>query len=264
MERSVLRSIGEQILRIGFTTRRSISSRVPILRRAMEIKMRDRSKNRKPLQRGRMLSIEAIQAVQALKRANPLLPPPPPPSPPSPSSSSSSSMLDRVIDSKFRRLLKFDMVAVLRELLRQNECSLSLKVFEEIQKEYWYKPHVRLYTDMITVMADNSLIEEVDYLYSSMKSENGLLADIESFNNLLEILLNHKMFGLVMDCYAFMKSIGYEPDRISFRVLVQGFESNGEMGLSASVRQDAYEYYGESFVFVDENDDISSGNDVLI
>lgn len=88
--------------------------------------MRDRSKNRKPLQRGRMLSIEAIQAVQALKRANPLLPPPSPSS--SSTSSSTSAQLDRVIDSKFRRLLKFDMVAVLRELLRQNECSLALKV----------------------------------------------------------------------------------------------------------------------------------------
>lgn len=109
-----------EILRLGFTPRRGVSGRSPVLRRAMVIKMRDRSKNRKPLQRGRMLSIEAIQAVQALKRANP--------PPPSTSPSSSSSMLDRVIDSKIRRLLKFDMVAVLRELLRQNECSLSLKV----------------------------------------------------------------------------------------------------------------------------------------
>jgi hypothetical protein len=73
-----------------------------------------------------MLSIEAIQAVQALKRANPLLPPPPVPS--TSTTSSSSALLDRVIISKFRRLLKFDMVAVLRELLRQNECSLALKV----------------------------------------------------------------------------------------------------------------------------------------
>lgn len=121
MEGIGLRSCGEEILRLGFRARRGIGCRIPTLRRAMEIKMRDRSKNRKPLQRGRMLSIEAIQAVQALKRANP-----PPPS--SSTSSSSSALLNRVIDSKFRRLLKFDMVAVLRELLRQNECSLALKV----------------------------------------------------------------------------------------------------------------------------------------
>ncbi|CAH8282009.1 unnamed protein product [Eruca vesicaria subsp. sativa] len=239
-------------LRLGFTPHRGVCTRSPILRRAMVIKMRDRSKNRKPLQRGRMLSIEAIQAVQALKRANP----PPPPS--TSTSPSSSSMLDSLINSKIRRLLKFDMVAVLRELLRQNECSLSLKVFEEIRKEYWYKPQVRLYADMITVMADNNLIDEVNNLYSAMKSEKGLSADTESFNTLLVILLKHKLFELVMDCYSFMQSIGYEPDRISFRILVQGLESNGEMGLSGVVRQDAHEYYGESLEFSDEVEDISS------
>lgn len=117
---------------------------------------------------------------------------------------------------------------------------------------------------MITVMADNSLIEEVNYLYSAMKSEKGLMADIESFNTLLTILLNHKLYDLVMDCYAFMQSIGYEPDRSSFRILVQGLESNGEMGLSAIVRQDAHEYYGESLEFIEEDEEISSETGVLI
>lgn len=117
---------------------------------------------------------------------------------------------------------------------------------------------------MITVMADNSLIEEVNYLYSAMKLETGLMADIEGFNTLLTILLNHKLFDLVMDCYAFMQSVGYEPDRSSFRILVLGLESNGEMGLSAIVRQDAHEYYGESLEFVDQDEEISSGTGVLI
>ncbi|KAG2300745.1 hypothetical protein Bca52824_037217 [Brassica carinata] len=253
MEGIGLRGCVGEIPRLGFTVHRGVCGRSPVLRRAMVIKMRDRSKNRKPLQRGRMLSIEAIQAVQALKRANT-----PPPQSPSSTSPSSSAMLDRVIDSKIRRLLKFDMVAVLRELLRQNECSLALKVFEEIRKEYWYKPQVRLYADMIAVMADNALVEEVNHLYAAMKSEKGLMADIESFNTLLVILLNHKLFELVMDCYAFMQSIGYEPDRSSFRILVQGLESNGEMDLSGTVRQDALEYYGESLEFTEEIEDISS------
>ncbi|KAL0888271.1 hypothetical protein Bca101_012254 [Brassica carinata] len=277
MEGIGLRGCVGEIPRLGFTVHRGVCGRSSVLRRAMVIKMRDRSKNRKPLQRGRMLSIEAIQAVQALKRAN-TPPPPPPPQSPSSTSPSPSSMLDRVIDSKIRRLLKFDIVAVLRELLRQNECSLALKVhlslspcsfccvltrvrfqvFEEIRKEYWYKPQVRLYADMITVMADNALVEEVNHLYAAMKSEKGLMADIESFNTLLVILLNHKLFELVMDCYAFMQSIGYEPDRSSFRILVQGLESNGEMDLSGTVRQDALEYYGESLEFTEEIEDISS------
>lgn len=77
------------------------------------VSMRDRSKNRKPLQKGRSLSIEAIQTVQALKRAAKL---------------SGSSSLQEAFTAKFRRLLKSDMIAVLRELLRQNQCLLALKV----------------------------------------------------------------------------------------------------------------------------------------
>lgn len=76
------------------------------------VSMRDRSKNRKPLQKGRSLSIEAIQTVQALKRAAKL----------------SHSSLEEAFVAKFKRLLKSDMIAVLRELLRQNQCLLALKV----------------------------------------------------------------------------------------------------------------------------------------
>lgn len=75
--------------------------------------MRDRSKNRKPLQKGRNLSIEAIQAVQALKRV---------------ANKNDDSAVEQVFDSKVRRLIKSDMIAVLRELLRQNQCLLALKV----------------------------------------------------------------------------------------------------------------------------------------
>lgn len=74
--------------------------------------MRDRSNNRKPLQKGRNLSIEAIQTVQALKRAK----------------ASSPLELEAALETSFRRLLKIDMMAVLRELLRQNQCYLALKV----------------------------------------------------------------------------------------------------------------------------------------
>ncbi|KAF3651794.1 putative cellulose synthase-like protein D4-like [Capsicum annuum] len=82
----------------------------------MRIGMRDRSKNRKPLQKGRNLSIEAIQAVQALKRVA--------------SKNDDAVAVEQVFNSKIRRLLKSDMIAVLRELLRQNQCLLALKVSE--------------------------------------------------------------------------------------------------------------------------------------
>lgn len=90
----------------------SIASRTRSKCRNMRISMRDRSKNRKPLQKGRNLSIEAIQAVQALKRAK----------------QNGESALEQVFNSKITRLLKNDLIAVLRELIRQNQCLLALKV----------------------------------------------------------------------------------------------------------------------------------------
>lgn len=73
---------------------------------------RDRSKNRKPTQRGRYLSIEAIQAVQSLKRAN----------------TYGGDSVFGVIESKVQRLLKREMVAVLKELQNQGEGILAFQV----------------------------------------------------------------------------------------------------------------------------------------
>ncbi|KAH1098740.1 hypothetical protein J1N35_015661 [Gossypium stocksii] len=222
------------------------SLRLKLNPKAMVITMKDRSKNRKPLQKGRNLSIEAIQAVQSLKRANRNV------------SNTSLSELERVFDSKFRRLLKFDMVAVLRELLRQNECLLALKVFDDIRKEVWYKPRLLLYTDMISVLASNGLFKEVELIYSYLKTENSLDPDIVGFNALLNALISFKLTHLVMDCYGLMKAVDCEPDRSSFRILINGLESIGETGLSGVLRQDAQKIYGESLEFLEEEEEVSA------
>ncbi|KAK8710984.1 hypothetical protein V6N13_146291 [Hibiscus sabdariffa] len=205
------------------------------------ITMKDRSKNRKPLQKGRNLSIEGIQAVQSLKRAN---------------RNNSFSELERVFDSKFRRLLKFDMMAVLRELLRQNECLLALKVFDDIRKEAWYKPRLLIYAEMLSVFASNGLFTEVELIYSYLKTESCLEPDIVGFNAVLDALISFKLTHLVMDCYGLMKVADCEPDRSSFRILINGLESMGETGLSAILRRDAQKIYGESLEFLEEEEEV--------
>ncbi|CAM8904472.1 unnamed protein product [Rhodiola kirilowii] len=206
----------------------------------MRISMRDRSKKRKPLQRGRNLSIEAIQAVQALKRVK-----------------RDDGLLQRAIDSRFRRLLKFDMVAVLREFLRQNECDLALKVFEDIRREFWYKPHVLLFADMIAVFATNELLDEVQFLYSCLKVDSHRIeAGIVEFNFLLGALVGSKVNGLAVDCFYLMKELGCEPDRSSFRILINGLEVDGETGESAALRQEAKRYYGESLEFLKDEEEV--------
>ncbi|XVF01658.1 hypothetical protein REPUB_Repub04eG0107200 [Reevesia pubescens] len=224
----------------------STSLRFKLNHKALVITMKDRSKNRKPLQKGRNLSIEAIQAVQALKRAN------------RNTFNSSFSELERVFNSKFRRLLKLDMMAVLRELLRQNECLMALKVFDDIRKEVWYKPQVLLYADMIAVFASNGLFKEAELLYSYFRTESNLDPDIVGFNALFNALICFKLTHLVMDSYGLLKAVGCEPDRSSFRILINGLESIGETGFSAILRQDAQKYYGESLEFLEEEEEVTA------
>ncbi|KAK9164862.1 hypothetical protein Scep_000053 [Stephania cephalantha] len=190
------------------------------------VTMRDRSKNRKPLQRGR-ISVEAIQAVQALKRAK-----------------SDCNSLERAFESKFRRLVKADMIAVLRDLQRQNESLLAFQVFDDIRKEHWYKPKVLVYADMISVLASNNLFEKVEMLCLYLKMEKNLEGDTESFNALLRILMEFGFTRLAIECFHLMKAIGCDPDESTYRFLINGLESNGETGLSSTLKQEAEEHFG--------------------
>ncbi|XAR73081.1 hypothetical protein NMG60_11019944 [Bertholletia excelsa] len=213
------------------------------------ITMRDRSKNRKPLQKGRNLSVEAIQTIQALKRAR---------------NRNDEMYLERVFASSFKRLLKSDMMAVFRELLRQNECLLALKVFAEIQNEDWYKPQVSLYSETISVLGINGLHENIEQLFAEMKMKTSREHDADSFNKLLENLMNFNMAGLAMECYYLMKSLGCEPDKLSFRILISGLESRGEVGLASAVRQEAGKYYGKSLEFLEDGEELALSQKLLV
>ncbi|KAI3717063.1 hypothetical protein L1987_68396 [Smallanthus sonchifolius] len=173
----------------------------------MRVTMRDRIKNRKPLQKGRNLSIEAIQTIQSLKRAF--------------KSSADVQQQQQVINSKFSRLLKFDMMAILRELLRQDHCLLALMVFMEIQKEHWYKPGVSLYAEIILALGRNNLYDKVDIIVLELKREKDRLeAKTEGFTVLLETLMSYNLVEHAMDCFELMKEVGCEPDRSTFKLLV--------------------------------------------
>lgn len=208
----------------------------------MMITMRDRSKNRKPLQKGRNLSIEAIQTVQALKRVK-----------------GDDASLNRVFGTSFSRLLRFDMIAVLKELIRQNQCSLALKAFEDIQKEHWYKPKVLLYAELISVLGSNEMFDKLEQVFRKLENEISLEPDTVGFNAVLESLLSFGIIGLTMDCFYLMKSKGCEPDRSTFKILITGLELKGETSLSVTVRKEAEKIYGSSLEFLEENED---GNEV--
>ncbi|XP_065853660.1 protein THYLAKOID ASSEMBLY 8-like, chloroplastic [Euphorbia lathyris] len=220
----------------------SLSSR---RRRVTTVKAKGGQDNRKQLQKGRYLSSEAIQSIQSLKRAYIYN-----------SNNNDTRLLHRTLNTNFSRLLKFDMLAVLRELIRQNHCLLALQVFEEIRKEYWYKPQLSLYNDLIKVLASNGYMDQVALVCSYLKAESNLQAETESFNALFTTFLTSNLSGLVMDFYDLMKAVNCEPDRSTFKILINGLESRGEYTVSAVLRQDACKYYGESLDFLEEQEEV--------
>ncbi|KAL1803011.1 hypothetical protein ACET3Z_031658 [Daucus carota] len=213
----------------------------------MTITMRDRSKNRKPLQKGRNLSIEAIQTVQALKRVK-----------------DDDASLHRVFGTKFSRLLRLDMIAVLKELIRQDQCLLAFKAFEDIQNEHWYKPKLLLYAELISVFGRNEMFDKLELVFRKLEDEISIEPDIEGFNAILETLLSFGIIGLTMECFYLMKSKGCEPDRSTFKILISGLESKKETSLSVTIREEAEKAYGSPFEILEENEDgaMSSGMDL--
>lgn len=120
-----------------------------------------------------------------------------------------------------------------------------LQVFEDIQKEYWYKAQVLLYAEMFSVFAGNGLFEDVKLLYLYLRTEDNIEPHLEGFNSVLRTFISFSLVELAADCYYFMKEIGCEPDRSSFRILINGLESMGEQVASAKLREEAQKYYGD-------------------
>lgn len=204
------------------------------------VTMRDRSKNRKPLQRGRNLSIEAIQAIQALKRVSKALI-----VHEGGGGGGGRESLETVFRSKIRRLIKFDMMAVLEELQKQNEPYLALKVFGEIREEHWYIPQFSVYSDMIRVLASCKLLKEVEQVLVNLQSEKKTFkSDIIGFNHLLMTLIEFGFLESAMDCFRRMQAWGLEPDKSTFSMLIKHLEAKGKVGFSSAVKKEAMECYG--------------------
>ncbi|KAI4339476.1 hypothetical protein MLD38_024418 [Melastoma candidum] len=206
-------------------------------RSGFRVCMRDRSNNRKPLQKGRHLSIEAIQAVHSLKRAFRR-------SECDAGEESDQSTFQQVYDSKFKRLLRLDMIAVLRELLRQNQCHLALKVFEDIRRESWYKPAILLYSEMFSVFSRNGLFEHVNLLYNYLREEDNLKPDLEKFNTLLRTLVSSGLAEKAVGCYQLMNKIECDADRETYRILINGLGEFAQEATFAGIKEDAVKCYG--------------------
>ncbi|KAH6770639.1 Pentatricopeptide repeat superfamily protein [Perilla frutescens var. hirtella] len=83
------------------------------------------------------------------------------------------------------RLLESDLVAVLVEFQRQNLISLSIKLYDVVRKETWYRPGMFFYRDMLMMFARNKKVDEARMVWNDLKGE-GVHFDQHIFGDLIQ------------------------------------------------------------------------------
>lgn len=112
---------------------------------------------------------------------------------------------------------------------------------------------------MVAVLGSNGLLEKVELLIMELKSETNVNPDLQGFNALLKSLMSLNLTGLAVECFYLMKSVSCDPDKLSFKIIIEGLTSNREMELLDVIQQDAKKYYGPFWDFLEkEETDMSS------
>ncbi|XP_057454347.1 protein THYLAKOID ASSEMBLY 8, chloroplastic [Lotus japonicus] len=185
---------------------------------------------RGPLVKGRILSIEAIQAIQTLKRIQRTNPP----------------NLTHLLSNTLTRLIKSDLLATLRELLRQQQCTLALQVFSALRSEYGAE--LSLYADMVQALTVAGMNDEVDRLILDIVG-GGIIQvdDTKGLLSLIKALIGAQRRESLVTVYELMKESGWgsgvEPDEYVVKVLVNGLKNFGELDLAQQIQDEFDRFY---------------------
>ncbi|CAI9114161.1 OLC1v1014819C1 [Oldenlandia corymbosa var. corymbosa] len=182
-----------------------------------------RRDNRGPLQKGRVLSIEAIQAVQSLKRVHRT----------DPNNLKNSEAI-------LSRLIKADLIATFNELLRQEQIEIALKVFSAIRSEY--NPDLGLYADLVTGLDKKGLTKEIDDLVCELEEAagGGIDWDDKGLVALVRALIAADRAESTVRIYGLMKRNGWgsnseSMDEYLAKVLIRGLRLFGEEDLADEI-----------------------------
>lgn len=190
--------------------------------------------NRGPITRGRVLSTEAIQAVQALKRAHRANP--------------TNLDDDTHLSQTLSRLIKADLIAAFKELLRQDHSEIALKVFSAVRSEYSLE--LGLYADLVTALGKKGMTEEIEGVVCELERQGRIQCDDKGLVRLVRALIAADCGGSTARMYGLMKRSGwgssFEVDEYLAKVLRKGLRRFGEEGLADEVdaelrRSDGYE-----------------------
>ncbi|XP_023522652.1 protein THYLAKOID ASSEMBLY 8, chloroplastic-like [Cucurbita pepo subsp. pepo] len=187
--------------------------------------------NRGPLVKGRTLSTEAIQAIQSLKRAE----------------KSDPTKLEQVLSTTLSRLLKADLVATLKELLRQDRCALALEVFAVVRSEYG--ADLGMYAEVAAALSRNGAAEEIDRLVCDLEDEDrAIQCDDKGLIKLIKAVIGGDRRESTVRIYRMMKRSGWgstiKADDYTVRVLSKGLRRLGEMEMADEVNMQFQDLVG--------------------
>ncbi|MFS7942303.1 putative tetratricopeptide-like helical domain superfamily [Helianthus anomalus] len=129
--------------------------------------------------------------------------------------------LDRYIKSHVSRLLKSDLVSVLFEFQRQDLVFLSMKLYEVVRKEIWYRPDMFFYRDMLMMLARNKKVDEVKRVWQDLKNEE-VHFDQHTFGDIIRSFLDSGLPSEAMFIYDEMRRAPDPPLSLPYRVIMKG------------------------------------------
>ncbi|CAN8245203.1 unnamed protein product [Cochlearia groenlandica] len=154
--------------------------------------------------------------------------------------------LDRFITTHVSRLLKSDLVSVLAEFQRQDQVFLSMKLYEVVRREIWYRPDMFFYRDMLMMLARNKKVEETKKVWEDLKGE-GVLFDQHTFGDLVRVFADNELMSEAMRLYEEMRDSPDPPLSLPFRVILKGLVPYPE--LREKVKDDFLELFPGMVVY---------------
>ncbi|KAH0454790.1 hypothetical protein IEQ34_016714 [Dendrobium chrysotoxum] len=133
----------------------------------------------------------------------------------------SGPRLDHFMRTHVSRLLRTDLLAVLAELQRQDNISLSMKIYEVARKEIWYHPDMFFYRDMLMMLARNKREEETRQVWADLRSE-AVRFDQHTYGDIVRAFTDGGLPALAMEFYDEMRSSPDPPLSLPFRVILKG------------------------------------------
>ncbi|KAE9621379.1 hypothetical protein Lal_00032076 [Lupinus albus] len=181
--------------------------------------------HRLPLLKGRILSTESLQTIQTLKRLYRTNPP----------------NLTHVLSTTLTRLIKSDLEATLRELLRQQHCNLALRVFYTLRSEYG--ADLTLHAEIAKALSNCDMLLDLDNFIVDLEENCEIdCGDYKGLVSLMKVVIEAKRRESTVRIYGLMKKCGWgsvvEPDEYVVRVLVNGLKSFDEIALAEEVQNE--------------------------